>query len=196
MRWNAWGPYFLLAAIATATTAYLAPARLPGEQLLTNVFSLRWIPGIGGVLGAFSGIAAKKWLFGSLVLGVLAVMYFAFPPRQSVLPVSALGGGIALFWILGKVVVRPEPVFGNSFPSEPAMLYTTWLGGIAIVAVRGARSALGRRMVVGLLVLLILLGSAAGMYAGMTWFADVLVAWLWSLAWLCWLHQTTKSTGA
>ena len=195
MRWNAWGLYFLLAGALTAAIYFVTPGLLPGELTLTRYIGLPRVPVIWEFQHFLNAVIVKEWLLGALVLGVLGIMYFLLPPRQSILPLAALTGGFAIYWCLDTLVVRTGPVGYECFPAKHALIYTSWLGGIALVAIRKMRSDLMRRIVVAVLCVLVIAGGLSSP-GKIYWFGDILAGWLWGAAWICWLHQATKSSSA
>ena len=196
MRWNSRGLYALLALAVTVIVSIWTPA--PGEKAVTEL--LGSMPG-DAIWEGFRNFVGVQWTFALAVFVVMFAMYFFFPPREVMIPLAALAGGVMLVWILTSVVDRPTPgisglVNTDSFPSEGAMMYAAWLGGVALVCIRKVRSDLLRKTSVAVLVALIALGGVAWVESGAHWFLDVAGSWLWATAWLTWLHVATRGVSS
>jgi hypothetical protein len=189
MRTDSWGLYFLAAAAMSALAAWATP--LPGEVAITGAFQS--IPGTAAISSFFNSIATNQTLLGTIILSVLAVMYFLMPPRETVLPLAGLAGGVLMTWVVQGIVQRTGTTI---FPSEPVLIYTAWLGTLALVSKRRIRADLVRKVTVGLLVLIIILAGIAQLRTEQAMFVDVAGAWLWGLTWVMWLHQSTRNIGA
>jgi len=196
MRWNSWVTYALFAALVTVGAKLWTPVPVEGE--VTDF--LRSVPG-GGLWSAFNGFVESKWAFAAAVLAVTFALYVFFQPRDVVLPLAGLAGGMMIGWVIQPFVERPRPgligmVTLGGFPSGSAMLYASWLGAVALVCMRRVRSDGVRKVAVALLAVFIVLGGIARVASGAHWFLDVAGAWLWSAAWLVWLDRATRGVSA
>ena len=194
MRWNSWVTYALLAVIVTIAAATWAPA--PGERAVAD--AMRGLPGTG-LWDALTHFVHAKYLFALAAMLVTLAIYVFFPPRDAVIPLAGLAGGLMIDWMLKPLVARPRPglsgiVHADSFPSSAAILYAAWLGSVGIVCARRIRSDLVRKAVIGTLIAVSALGGIARLTAGDHWPLDVVGAWIWSAAWVLWLDRATKST--
>jgi membrane-associated phospholipid phosphatase len=187
IRWTTWG--LLGAALSVLVSMQ---SILPGERAITD-FLTNLPP--DRLWDFFNEIVKTKWLFGSIVLAATLVIYVLFPPRETVIPLASLMGGIVIDWILTPLIDRPRPSListSASFPSGGAIYWAAWLGGIALVVWRRMRPGIVRTVFVYALVVAIALGGIARLATGSHWLTDVLGAWTWAAAWVFWLHGATR----
>ena len=186
-RWATWG----LLAVAISVLVSMQSI-LPGERAIAGFFNDMppdWL------WDFFNDIVKTKWLFGSIVLGATLVIYMLLPPRETVIPLAGLMGGIIIDWILTPLVDRPRPSListSASFPSGGAIYWAAWLGGVALVLWRRMRPGMVRTLFVYALIVTIALGGVARLATGSHWLTDVLGAWAWAAAWVLWLHGATR----
>lgn len=187
-RWTTWAVLGLVVTILAMIFNYL-----PMERSLAGAFTN--LPPMG-LWNLLNSIVGSTWLLGVIVAITTLILYVIFLPRESIIPLAGIMGGILINWVLAPIVGRQHPGIGSTesaFPAAGAVLWATWIGSIIIVAVRRMRSGIIRTVVTGLLMFVIVLGGVAQLSTGLYVLTDVLGGWIWSVAWILWLHQTTRS---
>lgn len=187
-RWSTWAFFGLVVAILATVFDCL-----PWEQSLAA--SLKNLPP-NELWSFFNIIVSTEWLLAVIVAVVTLVLYVIFLPRESIIPLAGIMGGFLIVWMLTPAVGRAHPALGSfehAFPAAGATIWAAWIGSVILVISRRLRKGISQTIVIALLILLIVLGGFAQLTTGAYVLTDVLGGWLWSVAWILWLHQTTRS---
>ena len=187
-RWTTWAILGLIVTILAMIFNYL-----PTERSLAGGFA--GLPPMG-LWNLMNAIVGSTWLLGVIVAVVTLILYVIFLPRESIIPLAGLMGGVLINWILAPLVGRQHPGIGfteAAFPAVGAVLWATWIGSIVVIIVRRMRSGIVRTAVIAVFTLIIVCGGIAQLATGAYVITDVLGGWAWSVAWVLWLHQTTRS---
>ena len=187
-RWTTWAILGLVVTILAMIFDYL-----PAERSLAGAFAN--LPPMG-LWDLFNAIVGSTWLLGVFVAVTTLILYVIFLPRESIIPLAGIMGGVLINWILAPFVGRQHPGIGfdeAAFPASGTVLWATWIGSIIVVSVRRMRSGIIRTVVISLFAFVIVLGGVAQLSTGSYVLTDVLGGWIWSVAWVLWLHQTTRS---
>ncbi|HZA80643.1 MAG TPA: phosphatase PAP2 family protein [Actinomycetes bacterium] len=142
--------------------------------------------------------AVTSEIGGTLTITILAVLAVAVTAwmwrrwREPMAVAVAVAGEVAIFLAVTMLVDRQRPPVGHldeapptsSFPSGHTAATLVLWGALAVLASERARSAMVRRLFVGLAVALPVLVAISRLYRGMHYLSDVLGGFLLGAVWL------------
>ena len=171
--------------------AILLVMRTPAD--LADPIGPRWVEELGRDLTALGGVG----ILVLLTAAVIGYLLLAQRPREALLVLVAVGGGMLLSTLLKLGFDRPRPdlvaheaeVYTASFPSGHSMMAAvTYLTLGALLARIHARRTI-KVYFLAVAVLLTVIVGVSRVYMGVHWPTDVLAGWSAGAVWalLCWL---------
>lgn len=190
MRATDWFPWAIVAAAVTAISA-----NLPVTAVERGVAAWSKVSASDGTVWHLSSAALANQFVLS-VIGAVAtlVLYIVAKPRDSILPLAGVAGG----WILERII--KGILFGGTgtgTPDVPAgipLIAAAWGGGVALALTRTGGLRLWRKALLAAVFCAVAVAGLTGVALGGKAPLDVISAWLWAVAFVFWLNNTTRNT--
>ena len=182
-------PIVVVLSLVFVALAYFAqgPDTLPGEIRLSiwvQSWQTHWIDDIARLTKPLG----MPIVYGGLVITTCAALYMKKCYLESVFLFAITITGVLILIPIENLVASPPPNLldiqafqetdQNSFPSDHATLYTTFLGSLFVILSTNLKKEWTRYIVQTTLIMILIIIGLSRVYIGVHWLSDILAGFI------------------